>query len=108
MPFNAIALSSKMAPRIEIYTTLACAEHRPDIAPRVGHGRILHLDVNTHPEIPVAYVQFPEFHFNETIKTDSTPPNWKKCAADPVVQASVAKLIAGWSPSRLICFRIIF
>ena len=98
MPFNSIASSSKLAPRIEIYTTLVCAKHRPGILganPRAAHGIILPQSAVYAPEIPMAYVQFPEFHINETIKTHSTPPNWKKCAADPIVQASVAKLIAG-------------
>jgi hypothetical protein len=65
VPFTSMAASAKIAPRLEIYTALACSVHKPDIA---GQEFGLHL-LSGAPTIT--------------------------CGSDPVVQAAVAKLIAG-------------
>lgn len=63
LPFATIASSATFAPRIEIYTKLVCAVHKPDIF---------------------------EQH---SLFSNITAPN--RCAADPTVQAEVAKLTSG-------------
>lgn len=35
MPFTATAFAATLAPKVEIYTELACATHRPEILPAV-------------------------------------------------------------------------
>lgn len=72
LPFAAVAMSATIAPRIEIYTILACREMRPDI---YYEG----MQINSSPLATL------------------TPTRSQLCAADPVVQAAVAKLAAGMS-----------
>ncbi|KAF9469433.1 major facilitator superfamily domain-containing protein [Collybia nuda] len=59
LPFATIAASTTWAPRIEIYTQLVCAVHKPDI-------------------------------YDKHLLLSATVPS--RCAADPIVQAEVAKL----------------
>ena len=82
-------MSATTAPRIEIYTFLACSVHKPDI-----FDRTLRLG---------GYVRFP----NEPsphlvlrpvipgVQTFSYAITANPCASDPVVQAAVAILTAG-------------
>jgi hypothetical protein len=97
IPFSSIAASAKIAPRLEIYTVLACSVQRPDIV--FGH-------VLSDPSV------FAGFHGHTGLRsfTDDAGVlqivHYNKCASDPVVQAAVAKLIAGLaslvlSPLRL-------
>jgi len=67
LPFIVIAMSATLTPRIEIYTILACRLLRPDIY----HGESMNL----------------MFTF--------APTRNQLCAADPVVQAAVAKVATG-------------
>ena len=94
MPFTSIATSATIAPRIEVYTTLACSVHRPDIFGEsfrqldildfIQHSDDHRIPVVAHPSSPV------------DINDADTPPTRKqRCAADPVVQAAVAKLTSG-------------
>ncbi|OCB86786.1 MFS general substrate transporter [Sanghuangporus baumii] len=111
-PFSSIAMSACVAPRIEIYTLLACRQHKPEYT--VGdcpHG----IDVNTNntvlptsfsrlrDSLPISDYQYPlpgsktiSLLFDEpalgTIKESSDSKS--KCASDPVVQAAAAKIIA--------------
>ncbi|KAI0072772.1 MFS general substrate transporter [Panus rudis PR-1116 ss-1] len=73
VPFTAIAMSASLAPRIEIYTKLACEVHRPEYS--VGQGNTSASWIN-------------EF-ITATILDGKED---KRCASDPVVQAAVAKL----------------
>ncbi|KAF5358151.1 hypothetical protein D9756_001317 [Leucocoprinus leucothites] len=74
LPFTAIAMASTLAPRIEVYTILACRLLRPDI-----------------------------YHDESLSVLDLTstlaPTRGQLCAADPVVQAAVAKFAAAMSTS---------
>ena len=63
-------MSATIAPRIEVYTTLVCRVIRPDIY----HD-----------------VQIPELFRVGRLLGPTRP---QQCAADPVVQANVAKLAA--------------
>ena len=102
-------MSAMIAPRIEIYTTLACRVHKPDIfkqsfpglelglvgASRVS-GQLPHADSSG---LLIDQIYPPRLSDNSswtTRKNPTTKPN--RCASDPVVQAAVAKLTAGAFP----------
>lgn len=105
-PFTAIAMSATLAPRIEIYTSLACRVHKPEIFkhsfPTVDHG-ISATDkviVSNHsfsspvllsPILDTIIAPSGEFAY----QNQSQPANPNLCASDPVVQAAVAKLTTG-------------
>ena len=79
IPFTSIAASAKIAPRLAIYTVLACSVHKPDIAGQeFGHHVLSNLSVFAESGVPRSF-------------------NTTTCGSDPVVQAAVAKLIAGLS-----------
>jgi hypothetical protein len=86
IPFSSIAASAKIAPRLEIYTVLACSVQRPDIV--FGH-------VLSDPSV------FAGFHGHTGLRSftdEAGVPrsfNTSICTSDPVVQATVAKMIAG-------------
>ncbi|KAF9479281.1 MFS general substrate transporter [Pholiota conissans] len=103
MPLTAIAMAMTIAPRIEVYTMLACNVHKPDIFKQNHPGvetnsSTLHkLNLGTFAQrSPDALSTtslapiYQSFSTNNT--TPLTPRN--KCASDPVVQAAVAKLTA--------------
>ena len=95
-----------IAPRIEVYTTLACRVHKPDIFEQSFpglelslvdasgvFGQLPHTDSS---ELLVDQIYFPRLTNNlgqTTRENPATKPN--RCASDPVVQAAVAKLTAG-------------
>ncbi len=96
MPLTSIATSATLAPRVEVYTILACAVHKPDILrqsfPEIALGhRVAFRDFR-----PIE-ISFPESHplLNYRSFSEADPPNQNLCATDPVVQAATAKLIAG-------------
>ena len=106
MPFTAIASSATVAPRIEIYTTIACSIHRPDIF----GDKFQQLDILDFVQHSNDYVIPPVAHRSGSvdvsdvfmiekslqINNPDTPPTRKqRCASDPIVQASVAKLTTG-------------
>jgi len=109
MPFTSIAMSATIAPRIEIYTMLACSAHKPDIFRHNFPGIEFDLRSPTTsaldfrapssglPTSPDIY--FPGIYpfLDSSPKNGSTIPPKKGnlCASDPVVQAAVAKLTAG-------------
>ena len=102
MPFTSIAMSATMAPRIEIYTVLACSVHKPDIFKQSFPGLELGLveepkQLSTHSSVQlIDRVYLP--HLTDKLgraANGSVPTNPNLCASDPVVQAAVAKLTAG-------------
>lgn len=114
MPFTAIASSATIAPRIEIYTMLACSVHRPDIYrevyPDAGIGDFQSLALSfkygslstetNDPNLPTSDVTSSELIFlpgtsADPGNTQAFRPPKNLCAADPVVAGSVAKLTAG-------------
>jgi hypothetical protein len=115
IPFTSIATSATLAPRIEIYTMLACSVHKPDLFRQNFPGiklyphstihetsgldfRVPSSDIPTLSNIHVAHV-FPGIYpfLDSSPKDDPIPPPKKGnlCTSDPVVQAAVAKLSAG-------------
>ncbi|KAK2466711.1 hypothetical protein APHAL10511_000969 [Amanita phalloides] len=78
IPFTAIAASATLAPRVEVYTMLACKIHRP------------------HDHFSLAGSVASWWHVISTRGSGSEVLDDPKdlCASDPVVQAAVAKLIA--------------
>lgn len=98
-----MASSAKLAPRIEIYTHLACVDLIPGIP--AGQGLSNHFGLGYASSFPS------DFSVSTAVRTDYTPLdssiessresvtakpfNTDACASDPVVQAAVAKLIAG-------------
>ncbi|PPQ91426.1 hypothetical protein CVT25_014314 [Psilocybe cyanescens] len=115
LPFTAIAMSATIAPRIEIYTILACSVHKPDIFRQAYPERFPDLEdfsesryqydthvPDPHPTVPLItpiYLSVsPPTGSSDVInwsnKSAGTPTNRNLCAADPTVQAAVAKLTA--------------
>ncbi|EDR03207.1 uncharacterized protein LACBIDRAFT_307381 [Laccaria bicolor S238N-H82] len=106
LPFTSIAMSAMMAPRIEIYTTLACRVHKPDIFeqsfPGLELGLVDAFEVfgqlphrNGSAGLFIDQIYRPRLTDNSvrtTRESPTTKPN--RCASDPVVQAAVAKLTA--------------
>ncbi|KAF8077579.1 major facilitator superfamily domain-containing protein [Lyophyllum atratum] len=107
VPFTAIAMSATIAPRIEVYTLLACSVHKPDIF-RQEHstlgGGFIHFPDNT----PIILPEFPQNEpwplgqrtthepvFGLKKDRNGTEKPGPACASDPVVQAAVAKLSTG-------------
>ncbi|PFH51761.1 hypothetical protein AMATHDRAFT_40016 [Amanita thiersii Skay4041] len=100
MPFSAIAMSATIAPRIEIYTRLACKVHKPDIYNEHSLQLVLKLfpflgsDMLTKPDISMPYLHEVNLITPAlNIIAEGSPHGTKQCATDPVVQAAVAKLI---------------
>ena len=109
MPFTAMANSATMAPRIEIYTMLACRVHKPDVFKR-NFPRLdwdLNMSDRNDASIPsvtpevygvsVSAQILPQPFAASQDNGTQTPPERNTCASDPVVQAAVAKLTAGES-----------
>ena len=97
MPFTAIATSATAAPRIEIYTTLACSVHRPDIFGESFQQPDI-LDFVQHSGIPATAHRYSIFSVEKSLQVgdaDTPPTRKQRCASDPVVQAAVAKLTTG-------------
>ena len=102
IPFASIGTSATLAPRIEVYTTLACSIHRPDIfGESFQQLDILDLlqDSNDYGIPAVAHQSRSDiFMIGKSLQTNdaAAPPTRKqRCASDPVVQAAVAKLTSG-------------
>ena len=125
IPFSSFATSSTLAPKVEIYTMLACRVHKPDIYHSaygdVNPGGLPGIDL---PSLPTAAThRFPNseislsstslqvprsssfvtprstaFWFRpsnvETSGRDAPSKPPPPCAADPTVQAAVAKISA--------------
>ena len=101
MPFTAMAGSSTITPRIDIYTTIACSFLRPDY----GESPLQHADIlgflhSKNDFHGVAHHQSScvdisgVFMVDKSLLTNGmdTPARKQRCASDPVVQAAVAKL----------------
>lgn len=98
LPFTSIAMSATMAPRIEIYTILACSVHKPDIFKQSFPGLELGLveeprQLPTHSSAQLIDRIYPSYSTNKATN-ESVPTKPNLCASDPVVQAAVAKLTA--------------
>jgi len=94
IPLTAAVASAKIAPRLEIYTVLACSVHKPDISGQ-DFGHVLGPPVFALP--PHSY------GLTGTSLDSFRSFNASTCGSDPVVQAAVAKLMAGLS----VCFSLL-
>ncbi|KAJ7087857.1 major facilitator superfamily domain-containing protein [Mycena epipterygia] len=98
-PFATIAMSATIAPKIEIYTLLACSVHKPEIF-RDQQLLSTNLPFSLRPhKDPLVGITFPpsfDIAINNSTSTiismdePSRSPN--TCSTDPVVLAAVAKL----------------
>lgn len=96
-------MSATLAPRVEIYTTLACSVHKPDIFrqafPALGNmlfsydviPSIIPPTANYTSSVGMIFLD----HSGLQDITGDQPSRPNLCASDPVVQAAVAKLSAG-------------
>ncbi|KIY72114.1 MFS general substrate transporter [Cylindrobasidium torrendii FP15055 ss-10] len=96
MPVSSISFTSTIAPRIEVYTQLACAYHRPEIFELQDQSsvRTNGLLAPSHPTLDTErYHNATTTVFFEPISeiAQAVPPT---CATDPVVHAAVTKLSA--------------
>ena len=110
VPFTAIAASSTITPRIEIYTSVACNFLRPDYgeipSPQQPATNILGFLHSDDCRIPVLASQsscgdISDIFMIDNLESlqinavDAPPTRKQRCASDPVVQAAVAKLTTG-------------
>lgn len=101
-PFTAMAASSTITPRIEIYTSLACSFLRPEYGESLQQPAdilgFLHTNDCRIPAVALhsSCVNFSDvFMIDKSLQTngaDAPPTRKQRCASDPVVQAAVAKL----------------
>ncbi|KAJ7172296.1 major facilitator superfamily domain-containing protein [Mycena filopes] len=98
-PLSTIAMSATLAPKIEIYTLLACSVHKPEIFEDRALAASIPSFLLSHPESHAETTFPPTFEMALThntslplISMDEPKPN--PCASDPVVLAAVARLTA--------------
>ncbi|CAK5264919.1 unnamed protein product [Mycena citricolor] len=95
-PFSVIAMSATLVPKVEIYTLLACSVHKPEIfAPSASLPQYTlagFVDAaSARPGHPPAFdIALATTEAGAADRARETPI--AACAADPVVQAAVAKL----------------
>jgi len=101
-PLSSIGYSAAFAPRVEVYTQLACRVHKPEYfpdspSPLFSQPLISHVAQasNTSPTKTGA-VDDPSYVFIPNT-TYEDPETRKKCTTDPDVQAKVARLSASMS-----------
>ena len=95
--FTSAAVGATLAPRVEIYTMLACQVHKPDIfrenypLPQIP----IHPPIFLPQTSAIDSRSSPSHVFWENPATPSSDPAKRNlCAKDPVVQAAVARLSA--------------
>ncbi|KAJ3539408.1 hypothetical protein NMY22_g4751 [Coprinellus aureogranulatus] len=101
VPFSAIAKTAALAPQVELFIQLACRVHKPDIF-NSGHGLndtspVLEMALPpaavVHTPVPVSAIgDIPSQHDKRAAAVLRKPAS--PCAADPTVQAAVARLSA--------------
>ena len=111
MPFTAIATSLTIAPRIEIYTTVACSILKPEYGENPQQPEIVGFFHSNDCRNPPAAHQSSCVDISDILMIDKalqtngvdTPPTREqRCASDPVVQAAVARLTT--SAYRVVSF----
>lgn len=93
-------MSTTIAPRIEIYTMLACDAHKPEYtAGRGTEGLGIHPPwwskddiVQISASTAVSANSLNEQALSISMSNDTIPPSPQLCRSDPVVQAAVARL----------------
>jgi hypothetical protein len=109
LPFTAAAMAATLAPRIEIYTILACSVHKPEYTMHLsklpdsnllvsksspGFGTSPSMPANFATEQDIARTYFTGLP-DASNDTEGDNKSSNRCASDPEVQAAVAKLTAG-------------
>ncbi|KDQ61041.1 hypothetical protein JAAARDRAFT_32037 [Jaapia argillacea MUCL 33604] len=116
VPFTAITTAGTMAPKIELYTQLACKVHRPEYSTDHGAGVFVPTSLSHSSSSPSSWLTGPpswstldpfwnaqtgdmddvvSVSFIQPTNGTDTPRDDKNlCATDPVVQAAVAELNA--------------
>jgi hypothetical protein len=87
VPFSAAIGTAKLAPQIELYIALVCGALRPEYTADT-HGTSFHTPAGALLSQAMPFISF------SSLGGISSPD---LCAADPVVQAAVAKLSTGMS-----------
>lgn len=101
-PLSSIGYSAAFAPRVEVYTQLACRVHKPEYFPGspssvFSQPLISHVArVSITSPTKTGAVGDPSYLFIPNA-TYEDPETRKKCATDPDVQAKVARLSASMS-----------
>ena len=103
MPVGAIAMSSCVAPRVEIYTQLVCKSQKPDYTSGDSTSSLIDSvfsyrnsvysisnDTSNNPVLSL----FPDQNDDLPASNYYAKQDDNDCASDPEVQAEVAKLIA--------------
>lgn len=118
LPFSALSIAATVAPRIEIYTILACSVQKPEYNIHPELSNLLGLPIfeddsgllvshsspgsRISPLIPIPILSdrdvtlicltgpLPASNYNE-----GDDNNTNRCSSEPEVQAAVAKLTAG-------------
>jgi len=108
LPFATLASSTTTAPRIEVYTILACNVYKPEHNTDFTQLGSPSFDYNSDSFIPRPFVvtnfglldnqpRTPEPSVASTNAPNETGGAGRHCASDPAVQAAVAKLSTGGS-----------
>ncbi|KAJ7864988.1 major facilitator superfamily domain-containing protein [Mycena olivaceomarginata] len=100
VPFTGIAMSATLAPKVEVYTLIACTVHKPELL------RVDHLPSGYTPDsVAPRHAPQPKFPRSFELTTNQSvnamggmsPSDASPCASDQVVQAAVAKLTTAGS-----------
>ncbi|KAJ6525633.1 major facilitator superfamily domain-containing protein [Mycena capillaripes] len=92
-PLSTIAMSTTIAPKVEVYTLLACSVHKPEIfrdrkyLPSYTPSLWPHSEPND-TTFPPSF----DIAMKSGISTSMEKPKPSPCASDPVVLAAVARL----------------
>lgn len=109
VPFSAIATGACMAPRIEIYTLLACVQHKPEYTTNLD---LRYLGIPFHPWADTPILPPPPSRLDMLLARNSSasPGDISLCAKDPEVQAAVAELSTAIAVTLgiLTCFTVAF
>lgn len=86
VPFSSMAMSMTLAPRIQIYTELACDQYKPEYSnDTVG---VVANTISAFSEFPTSWAGRPP---SLTLRAAADRP-YELCVADPDVQQAVSRL----------------
>ncbi|KAG8217854.1 hypothetical protein J3R82DRAFT_6020 [Butyriboletus roseoflavus] len=106
IPFGSIGFSALLAPKVAMYTTLACRVHRPEYItndhfphtfafPPTHNLAVINAPDGSETAVNTASIFLPNPTYTPSSDYSQNGPDYEqKCASDPVVQAVVARLNA--------------
>jgi len=115
MPLSSIAMATTIAPRVQIFTRLACMAHKPEYmseaSPSIHHYGIGHVASWEMPYSPANWTSLDStlngkvsvsFAADAPVKHEpaSVPTPSDRCKRDPEVLAAVTRLIASMLTSH--------